>query len=212
MAINLLIGFLRGVAQLVEYWFWVPVVAGSSPATPKNKRRQILKVITTSIQVIESMFKGEIYPPKCKWALISILDSGSKSVIKSNNKSYDNLVNTIELTFDDISSDIVIDYYPNLVLFNKTHAEQIIKFVEKVFNVVELIIIHCSAGISRSGAIGLWIVDKYNLDYKEFIKANKQILPNRHVYGLLSSVSSQRVINELYEDIYKSELKLDTIF
>jgi predicted protein tyrosine phosphatase len=46
--------------------------------------------------------------------------------------------------------------------------------------------IHCSAGISRSGAVGTFINDYFKQDYKNFRKRHPHIHPNGRVLRLLN--------------------------
>ena len=73
------------------------------------------------------------------------------------------------------------------ILFNDTHASQIISFIDKV-NLREedsALIIHCAAGVSRSGAVGVFANDYLDLSYSKLIKGSPQILPNVYILSLL---------------------------
>lgn len=52
------------------------------------------------------------------------------------------------------------------------------------------VIINCEAGISRSAAIGLFIVDYVGLDFIDFQRRHPRILPNEHVYGTLMKMAN----------------------
>ena len=54
-------------------------------------------------------------------------------------------------------------------------------------------IVHCTAGISRSGAIGAFVNDLFGGSYASFVKRNPQIQPNAYVSALL---------NRLYREEY----------
>lgn len=120
-------------------------------------------------------------------ALISILnyDDTEKIIEDIPGKS-------VTLTFDDIGRyDIIpedlLSPYCNMILFNKEHAEKIINFQKTLGKEIEYIIIHCTAGVSRSGAIATFLQEIYNDDNDWFIK-NNNIHPNIHVLTLLRSV------------------------
>lgn len=63
-------------------------------------------------------------------------------------------------------------------------AEELVSFIVKHKD-KKSCIVHCSAGISRSGAVGTFINDIYGVKYDEFIKNNPYIQANVHVYSLL---------------------------
>lgn len=46
-------------------------------------------------------------------------------------------------------------------------------------------IVHCSAGISRSGAVGTFMNDLFGESHQEFRRRNKYILPNLYIYNKL---------------------------
>lgn len=47
-------------------------------------------------------------------------------------------------------------------------------------------IVHCSAGVSRSGAVGEFVNDLFGEDFSIFKRRNKNISPNFHVKGILN--------------------------
>ena len=106
--------------------------------------------------------------------IISINDTSGVSYFKEN------LENVLVLYFDDLTYLEAED----LTLFNKEHALKIIKFFEK-FKDKENLIVHCSAGISRSGALALYFNDYLRQDYFQFKKDNPKIIPNGFIYSLL---------------------------
>lgn len=48
-------------------------------------------------------------------------------------------------------------------------------------------IVHCSAGVSRSGAIGEFINDLYGEPYQDFKRTNPNIVPNLYIKKLLNN-------------------------
>lgn len=100
--------------------------------------------------------------------LISIYGKGET---KLENKYFDCLY----LKIDDITYN-----YPDYTLFNKKHFAQIVYFFNKYKN--KDIDIHCTAGISRSGAIALGLCLLMNDRDKYFnILNNSFILPNEYI-------------------------------
>jgi predicted protein tyrosine phosphatase len=60
-------------------------------------------------------------------------------------------------------------------------------FIEANNNKISFII-HCSAGISRSGAVAQFINDYFDFDEEKFKLNNPFIHPNPHVFSLLKNV------------------------
>lgn len=58
----------------------------------------------------------------------------------------------------------------------------------------DMCFVHCSAGVSRSGAVGTFVNDYFEQDYKEFRKRHPHIHPNGRVLRLLN-----RLLRESYE-------------
>jgi predicted protein tyrosine phosphatase len=55
-----------------------------------------------------------------------------------------------------------------------------VDFVHRVAPKVVGIVVHCHAGISRSGAVAKWIAEQYKLDFNQDYQ-----LFNKHVYRQL---------------------------
>ena len=66
-----------------------------------------------------------------------------------------------------------------------------------------ILVAHCAAGISRSGAIGTFACDYCGLDYNEFIGSNSNIMANPHVLRVLSNVAGMtprlKIMTELLQ-------------
>jgi len=99
---------------------------------------------------------------------------------------------TLHLQFYDIDSskeltkmsynELVAQYGPGI--FSEYQAQQIIDFVEKYKDQVELIVIHCEAGISRSAAVGAAIMKQLTGDDSKIFN-NKMFLPNMFIYSTI---------------------------
>lgn len=97
--------------------------------------------------------------------------------------------NVLNLDFDDIAAP---DEWKNLsecsqyILFDENMAGQIADFVDANKNAA-VWIVHCSAGVSRSGAVSKWLTDWLKAKYG--IEANnvdgRYATPNHHVLRLL---------------------------
>ena len=98
--------------------------------------------------------------------------------------------NVLNLDFDDMAAP---DEWKNLskcdqyILFNDDMARQIAEFVGENRD-ASVWIVHCSAGISRSGAVSRWLKDwlkfKYGVDAVNV--DGKYAIPNSHVLSELN--------------------------
>ncbi len=87
------------------------------------------------------------------------------------------------LTFDDIANEPEVpEDLIGCVYFDVNHAEQIMRFVD---DGALPLLVHCTAGISRSGAVGEvldWYFNRFikrnEADHEDFLQNNRQILPN----------------------------------
>jgi predicted protein tyrosine phosphatase len=93
------------------------------------------------------------------------------------------------LFFDDVE---VVDEIPitgstetrTAKAFTKKQAEELFDFIKKHKD-KEVCIVHCTAGISRSGAVGQFINDYTGSDILWFKWQNRHISPNNLVLRLL---------------------------
>lgn len=129
------------------------------------------------------MQNENLMPFLIRYSVISIYSSGDCSPILSN------LQTVLKLQFDDITKP-----EPGLILFADEMAEQIIDFADYLIeNFPEKpLIVHCDAGVSRSGAVGSVLNDYINMklgmeeDKKRFWKEHRNlILPNEWVKARL---------------------------
>jgi predicted protein tyrosine phosphatase len=88
--------------------------------------------------------------------------------------------NVLTLNFDDVIS----QWDSDTILFDESMAEQVIAFLNTVEQGDELIV-HCFAGISRSGAIGLFAARFLGLDLEDFFSQHPHISPNPLVLRVL---------------------------
>lgn len=103
--------------------------------------------------------------------------------------NFDYWLTGIQLQFDDVEN----ENYPPLHPISKDQAKSIVEFIKEIhsFNEPLSLIIHCTAGVSRSAAIGKFINDYYGLDLPNYRRLD---LFNRYVYRML--------FNEVY-DVYR---------
>lgn len=90
--------------------------------------------------------------------------------------------NVLNLWFNDCEED-----NPEIeaVLFNEELADKVIEFIEKNKN-AEHWLIHCTAGKCRSGAVGSFLSDYFEVNWFDFKRDNPQVTPNSLVRNLLT--------------------------
>lgn len=121
-------------------------------------------------------------------AFISIINSDLQQ------KSYfdTNTDNVLVLTFDD-ATDLENQRrsklgLPDLKLFTRQDAQDIIDFIERNRD-IETLWVHCSAGRSRSGAVGTFANDVWGKQtFREFLESNPTVSPNYFILALLRRV------------------------
>lgn len=113
-----------------------------------------------------------------KTIIISISDCGHSTKFYSNS----NIVDILSLEFDDIEVEL-----NGCILNNLTHCKMIKDFVDKYKNEVSNIIVHCTMGISRSGAVGMTLARYLNGDDNYLWNTGKYI-PNKLVYKNMCNV------------------------
>ena len=102
----------------------------------------------------------------------------------------------LTLTFDDICNEPeTLEDLGNAILFNEDMAHAIMRFVDdwKIS-----LLVHCTAGISRSGAVGEvlnWYFNRYlesnTADDEDFVQNNRQIMPNTIVRRIMLKVLAE---------------------
>jgi protein-tyrosine phosphatase len=104
--------------------------------------------------------------------------------------------------------------YMENMLFDTNRAERIVHFVDKIKDSCVRLIVHCDAGVSRSGAIGLWVTRYLGLDEKKYCDSNLGIKPNLHVVDVLSDVSGIKKDYEQFwmDNMYKLDITWNELF
>jgi protein tyrosine phosphatase len=98
--------------------------------------------------------------------------------------------NVLNLEFDDIED-------PQLgVPFDEDLAKKVINFLDKLPKTVNTIVIHCMAGISRSGGVGEFVSDYFGFDFNKFQKTNPQVKPNIRVRRILNNMAFRKNYEE----------------
>ena len=99
----------------------------------------------------------------------------------------------LTLTFDDICNEPETpEDLGNAILFNEDMAHAIMRFVD---DGKFPLLVHCTAGISRSGAVGEvlnWYFNRYlennTADDEDFEQNNRRIMPNTIVRRIMQKV------------------------
>jgi predicted protein tyrosine phosphatase len=141
---------------------------------------------------------------KRTWHLISIYtgESAKCSPLYLTEKTIQTLKTIgmkecLSLRFGDITEEMVdvIKAYPNIPLFKKEQAEDVVKFLNdrKAEQTDDILMVHCDAGISRSGAVAIFSCEFFDLDYREFQKDNPYLCPNSTVMRLLRKAAGIEV-------------------
>lgn len=129
----------------------------------------------------DKAFTTEIMSKYDYACFISILDADNKE------KKYDtNLANFLQVKFRDIEEDLFINENLKYAKPSDEDLQKIVDFVNRHKD-KDVFVIHCSAGISRSGAVATYIQDKFQdeVDKSNFMKNNKQIQPNLYILKTL---------------------------
>ena len=104
--------------------------------------------------------------------LISISEPGEDSP-----RLHTDWEDILYLHFDDIDRECPPIGDRELVLFSKTQAQKILNFVEKYKDSIDILAIHCLAGISRSVGVQVALAKIYldKDEYKRFPCHNKHV-------------------------------------
>lgn len=102
---------------------------------------------------------------------------------------------TLSLVFGDISNEQEARG-SNSRLFGVSDAILVLDFLDamKKRQASEVLVVQCVAGISRSGAIGLFACDYVGFDKGVFAQLNPTINPNPHVSRILNEVRRMRTV------------------
>jgi predicted protein tyrosine phosphatase len=153
---------------------------------PKN----MFDTILPRMRITESNVEGQ------NAAFISIINSDAVGTSYFNSDHS----NVLRMVFDDATFDenerrakLGLN---ELVLFTREQAQQILDFVNKNSE-VETFYVHCSAGRSRSGAVGTFINDIWGSQtFEQFLQSNPTVSPNYYILALL-----RRVYNNIEDDV-----------
>lgn len=134
------------------------------------------------------------------YIVVSINDTNYNTIIYDNK----HIIDKIQLWFDDIWLKEHED--ENLKLMCTAHADLIKMFIDTYKDRVNSIIVHCTAGISRSGAVGCCLARYLNGD-DEYLLATGRYIPNKHVYKLMCGVLGLEFSEELFKEKLRARNK-----
>ncbi|MFA5313595.1 MAG: hypothetical protein WC375_09835 [Methanomassiliicoccales archaeon] len=146
---------------------------------------------------LEGIARGEITGLPERWYLISIYTNPSQLFLTDSaciSLRRQGCVGMLPVMFADATEsnfEAVKTKEPHTVLFGDNEARQIMAFIQGAKRDTQpaVLIVHCDAGVSRSGAIGTWINDFLEMDYSKFKKNNPYIQPNPHVLKKMRDIS-----------------------
>lgn len=137
--------------------------------------------------VFDNRFTNELLQQYHYAAFISILDCDNPE-----EKFDKNLDNFLQVKMWDIEEDL---WENNELKYEKPNDNELNRIVEftKTHTDKSSFIIHCSAGISRSGAVATFLYDKFlvEIDKEVFRRENKFIRPNLYILKRLKALDSE---------------------
>ena len=107
----------------------------------------------------------------CECRIISINDAFIHPEPPPFSKCFLRHPNLLVLFFDDVETE-------KLGAFSNEQAKKIVDFIHQ--DTSSPLLIHCTAGISRSGAVGLAIAERFGC-VEFFLSENPDIMPNQFV-------------------------------
>lgn len=143
-----------------------------------------MRIIALSKRVFDGSFSDDVFMERNDCAFISILD------VDNFESKYDiNIDNFLQVRMWDIEEDC---YDCNGKFYLKPSDDELIKIINFIdrHDDKTLFIVHCSAGVSRSGAVVTYIKDKFidkmsTLDRERFLRDNRNIQPNLYILNRL---------------------------
>ena len=132
------------------------------------------------------------------YIIISINDSNCNTALYNNNE---HIIDKLKVWFDDIWEKEYED--EDLKLMRRTDAIKIKMFIDTYKDKVNNIVVHCTAGISRSGAVGCVLARYLNGD-DNYLLATGNYIPNKHVYKLMCETFGL----EYSEELFKEKMKI----
>ncbi|CAM4161864.1 protein-tyrosine phosphatase family protein [Flavobacterium antarcticum] len=141
--------------------------------------------------IFDEHFNDELFKYYSFGAFISILDCDS-----TETKYNTAIENFLQVKMWDIEEDIVEKGKLQYLKPSDSELKRIVYFINQHKD-KSAFIIHCSAGISRSGAVATFLYDKFlmEVDKEVFRRENKFISPNLYILHRLKVLDSKECIN-----------------
>lgn len=121
--------------------------------------------------------------------IISINDAMGPQARFADN---DRIVDVLSLFFDDVDR-------PNKDAISDSDAEQIVKFVNRYRNIVDQVVVHCSAGISRSAGVAAALMSMLGQD-DGVIFDNPVYCPNMTCYRAVLNAANLPVVDNKVQE------------
>lgn len=132
------------------------------------------------------------------YIIISINDTNCDTVIFKNTHIKD----VLKITFDDLTFPIA-----GHTLIDDQISLKIKNFIDSYKDSIKNIIVHCTAGISRSGAVGCTIARYLNGD-DSYLLQTGLYMPNKLVYKTMCNTLGLEFSEELFDE--KLQLRIKT--
>ena len=148
-----------------------------------------MKILTLPKREFEKRFLEENLSEFLHHAFISILDEDN------DEKLYPETDNFLQVKMWDIDKRVVTDKGKVFELPSDEELIKIVEFCEKHKD--KDFFVHCSAGISRSGAVAKYLNETYNFtpedmyfEFRQLYTNNPQIIPNIYIFKRLTELKN----------------------
>jgi predicted protein tyrosine phosphatase len=147
------------------------------------------------IYFVSEKVATDITNPKSSEAIISITEPGSPA------KLSDKWTHVLRLQFHDIDREVSSKDGTPYVMFNKEMATSVLEFYKNLPEDIDMLVVHCHAGISRSAGVVLALCDIFNITdvYKNYP------LYNKHVYKTIKSTHAEIEFSNTLDDFLDIE-------
>lgn len=146
-------------------------------ATPK-------RILIVSRQKFLDLHKNKMFPSHSILISISTTEEEMVEIVQKVAKELEPTVAMYLFSFADLAPTDLQKSLPDTQLFCETDAVAILELAQRITEETT-VIVHCDAGICRSGAVGEFIADVTSYDRLQFVRDNPHILPNIHVKSVL---------------------------
>ena len=136
----------------------------------------------------ETIERGIVAP--ATYVVISIHDADRP---RARVKQQRGLRDVLFLAFNDAEPVAGVALPPEVQAMTPAQADQVRDFVRKHEHDVDLIVVHCHSGVSRSPAVAAAISDALHLDARKFWQL---YTPNRYVYHTLADAFDREAARE----------------